>query len=92
MHQTGLQGLHLPNPAAAAVSAASFTTCRPVAEVSPTQESSAEAAPVTAEAPASSVVQVQTPETLPLYTMRQVAKHDNDESCWIVVNGKVRGE
>lgn len=22
--------------------------------------------------------------------MRQVAKHSTDESCWIVVNGKVR--
>lgn len=24
------------------------------------------------------------------YTMRQVSKHATDESCWIVVNGKVR--
>jgi hypothetical protein len=26
------------------------------------------------------------------YSMRQVSKHADDESCWIVVNGKVTPE
>jgi hypothetical protein len=50
-----------------------------------------DAAAVSAAAPASSVVSSSTlpAAELPSYSMRQIIKHTTDESCWLLVDGKV---